>query len=235
MAETHTTEGTGFTISSSVCRHHFGFLNERIKGTAIPEECLTCEKMLDCITSKPETEAVQVETKPELEVVAKAEESIVVVEEIEETFADEKPKIIPQRVEKKAEPTPKPHLHPRIEPIKRVEPEKQVVKPPVYHEKPAEKPVMKRSDDDFCVESPGILYNQWTGTVLISKETLQSWGKKVKEVELQTHKGKKITCKVYASPDLAPRVIQVPSKIKADLEIDNGVYVRVKPATTENH
>jgi hypothetical protein len=172
--------------------------------------------------------------KPELEVIAKAEESRVIVEEIEETFAAEKPKTITPKVEKKAEPAPKPHVPQHIMPIKRIEPEKPIAKPSVHHEKPAEKPVMKRSDDDFCVESPGILYNQWTGTVLISKETLQSWGKKVKEVELQTHKGKKLTCKVYASPDLAPRVIQIPCRIKADLEIDNGAYIRVKPAAKEN-
>ena len=63
----------------------------------------------------------------------------------------------------------------------------------------------------------------------MNRETLQLLGRKVKEVEVQTHKGKKARCKVYAVLDMAPRVIQIPSKIKANLDIENGSYVRVKP------
>jgi hypothetical protein len=203
MAETHDIEKTGFIISGSACQRHFGFLSQRPKGTAIPEECLTCTRMLDCMVSKLQAETVTLETEPELEVVEKVEKTIIV----------EEPKIITEQVEKKVEPSLKQQAHKDVEPAK-----------------PAEEPTAKKSDDDFCVESPGALYNQWSGTVLISKETLELWGKKVKEVEVQTHKGKKTTCKVYAVPDLPPRVIQIPSKIKADLEIDNGSYVRVKPA-----
>ena len=73
-----------------------------------------------------------------------------------------------------------------------------------------------------------MLYAQWSSTVLMNRETLQQLGRKVKEVEVQTHKGKKITCKVYGV-ELPPRVIQIPSKIKANLDIENGSYVRVKP------
>ena len=29
--------------------YYFGFLNKHPKGIAIPEACLTCEKMLDCL------------------------------------------------------------------------------------------------------------------------------------------------------------------------------------------
>lgn len=65
----------------------------------------------------------------------------------------------------------------------------------------------------------------------MNRETLQLLGRKVKEVEVQTHKGKKTRCKVYAVPDMAPRVIQIPTKIKADLNIENGCFVRVKPVT----
>jgi hypothetical protein len=156
------------------------------------------------MVSKPEAAAVTLETKPELEVVEKVEKNIVV----------EKPKVMAEQIEKKVEPSLRQQTHKRVEP-----------------EKPAEKPAVKESNDDFCVESPGILYNQWSGTVLINKETLQLLGKKVKEVEVQTHKGKKTRCKVYAVPGMAPRVIQIPAKIKADLDIDNGCFVRVKIVT----
>ena len=39
-----TTEETG------VCAHHLGYLKRRPKNTPIPEECLTCTKMIDCIS-----------------------------------------------------------------------------------------------------------------------------------------------------------------------------------------
>jgi DNA-directed RNA polymerase subunit RPC12/RpoP len=31
------------------CRHHLGFLKSRPKSTPIPEECLTCSKMIECM------------------------------------------------------------------------------------------------------------------------------------------------------------------------------------------
>ena len=31
------------------CGHFFGYLNKRPKGTPVPERCLTCEKMVDCL------------------------------------------------------------------------------------------------------------------------------------------------------------------------------------------
>jgi len=33
---------------SSKCPHHFGYLANRPKNASIPEECLTCQKMLEC-------------------------------------------------------------------------------------------------------------------------------------------------------------------------------------------
>lgn len=38
-------EGKG----SSGCPHHFGYLATRLKNTPIPQECLTCQKLLECI------------------------------------------------------------------------------------------------------------------------------------------------------------------------------------------
>ncbi len=32
------------------CTHHLGYLKRRPKNTPIPEECLTCAKMIDCMS-----------------------------------------------------------------------------------------------------------------------------------------------------------------------------------------
>lgn len=32
------------------CKHFLGYLRKRPKGMAIPEECLVCEKMIECLT-----------------------------------------------------------------------------------------------------------------------------------------------------------------------------------------
>ena len=31
------------------CGHFFGYLNKRTKGTPVPEHCLTCEQMVECL------------------------------------------------------------------------------------------------------------------------------------------------------------------------------------------
>jgi hypothetical protein len=31
------------------CVHFFGYLNKRAKGTPVPERCLTCDKMVECL------------------------------------------------------------------------------------------------------------------------------------------------------------------------------------------
>jgi hypothetical protein len=199
MAEADAVEKTAFTVSSSACTRYFGFLSQRDKEAAIPDECLTCTRMIECRISEPEPTAVTAEEMLDSEPTEQAEETAVV----------DKPQMTLEQLEKEAEASP------------------QQTPEPVESEKPAEKPVA-RSDDDFCVQSPGMLYDQWSGTVLLSKETLQSLGKKVKEVEVQACNGKRMTCKVYVVPNLALRVIQIPSKLKADLEINDGTYVRVK-------
>jgi DNA-directed RNA polymerase subunit RPC12/RpoP len=35
---------------SVACAHHLGYLKQRPKNTPIPEECLTCSKMIDCMS-----------------------------------------------------------------------------------------------------------------------------------------------------------------------------------------
>jgi hypothetical protein len=34
---------------SSACPHHFGYLKEHPKNTPIPNECLTCTKIMECL------------------------------------------------------------------------------------------------------------------------------------------------------------------------------------------
>ena len=39
----------GAVADSVGCAHHLGFLKVRPKSTPIPEECLTCSKMIECM------------------------------------------------------------------------------------------------------------------------------------------------------------------------------------------
>ncbi len=34
---------------SGGCQHFFGYLKQRPKDTSIPEDCLTCDKMIECM------------------------------------------------------------------------------------------------------------------------------------------------------------------------------------------
>jgi hypothetical protein len=36
-------------VSDYTCGHFFGYLNKRQKGTPIPEPCLVCAKMVECL------------------------------------------------------------------------------------------------------------------------------------------------------------------------------------------
>ncbi len=37
---------------SSSCVHHFGYLNTHAKDASLPDECLTCSKLLQCMLKK---------------------------------------------------------------------------------------------------------------------------------------------------------------------------------------
>lgn len=37
---------------SSSCAHHFGYLNTHAKDASLPDECLTCSKLLQCMLKK---------------------------------------------------------------------------------------------------------------------------------------------------------------------------------------
>lgn len=85
------------------------------------------------------------------------------------------------------------------------------------------------SGNHFVVENLGILYASWRGTVCINKETLSSWGGKIKEVDIETDAGKEMRCKVMPSEDSRKGIILIPDKMQLNLEIKKGELVRVKP------
>ncbi len=66
----------------------------------------------------------------------------------------------------------------------------------------------------------------------MNKETLGSWGKKIREVELETKNGRVTICKAFGIHELSLTTIQVPTKIKATLHIEDGAYVKVRPLTS---
>jgi hypothetical protein len=260
MGQAKLVEKSDFTISEPKCKHQFGFLSQRPKGVAIPEECFTCERMLDCTVSKPEDETPTVEIReiePEIieeekqypeaaqeeseeeeeyveeeiaapvpEPVTPEPEQVVVVREVEEKVVEEKkkttiddvPKVIKEQVAKKVG---------QVGQILKLRIQKFGAK--VEASMPEEKTAVTVVGGDFCVEGAGALYNHWSGTVIVDEEIVESWGKKIKEVELLTEKGRITICKVHPVPNLAPSVIQVPDKIKASLRIQDGAHIKVKP------
>jgi DNA-directed RNA polymerase subunit RPC12/RpoP len=38
------------TVTEAICSHGFGYLKKRPKGTQIPDECLVCQKMIQCLS-----------------------------------------------------------------------------------------------------------------------------------------------------------------------------------------
>ena len=190
MAENRTAEKPTAVISSSACRHEFGFLGKRPKGTAFPDECFTCGKMLDCMAAKPEGHVTPPPEKKDTPYVVETRTSIV------------KPKqeTVQVTVEEDEEPQAE----------------------TIYTS-------AKTSDDEFTVENAGMVYAQWSSTVLINKESVEQWGKKVKEVEVITSAGKRAKCKVQPVQDAAVGVVQVPEKLQVNLGIKKGAIVKIKP------
>jgi hypothetical protein len=98
----------------------------------------------------------------------------------------------------------------------------------------AEKSFTEASSNDFTIESPGMLYAHWSSTVMIRKETLYNWGK-VKEVDIETGKGKRMTCKAYPIDDLEIGVIQVPDKMQLKLGVEKGCTSKSSPQPSRSN
>ena len=47
--EETTNSNNGKSEETQTCPHYIGYLRKREKGTAVPEGCLTCAKMIDCM------------------------------------------------------------------------------------------------------------------------------------------------------------------------------------------
>ena len=279
MAETELVEKSEVTIYTSTCKHKFGFLSKRAKGATMPEECFTCEKMLDCMISKTkvtpsdaETEqtseeqereeqgkevaeitekTIPVTSEPELiaeheepeqeqepvAVFAELEQESVAVEEIEETTVEDKPKTFGINLPKMPKiALPKLSNEGVTRRIGQIRTLKLRIRNPLEKQveasEPSQQTAADTSNNDFRVESAGALYNHWSGTVLICKQTVDSWGGKVKEVELQTEKGRVTVCKIHTVSDLSPLVVQVPTKVKFILNIEDGANIKIRPVAS---
>ncbi len=93
----------------------------------------------------------------------------------------------------------------------------------------AEPPSIKPSGKEFVVDTLGMLYASWVGTVHINRETLSSWGEKINEVSVETNSGKKMRCKVMPSEDQRKGIVLIPDKILLNLEVRKGDHVRIEP------
>lgn len=40
------------SLTDHGCSHHFGYLSERSKSEGIPEECMTCDRIVQCMLKK---------------------------------------------------------------------------------------------------------------------------------------------------------------------------------------
>ncbi|MEM1539366.1 MAG: hypothetical protein QXW82_01250 [Candidatus Bathyarchaeia archaeon] len=136
-----------FASIDAGCPHYFGYLRERPREEGIPEECLTCEKVVECMLSElksPQPEVEQTQTT--------GEEGKQSLEQVAEEIAEEetaKGEIVEEEKKEKVE------LEAEAQP----------------------KIGAQLSEDQFVVKDMGILYAMWTNTVRIPKGILSSWGK----------------------------------------------------------
>lgn len=115
------------------------------------------------------------------------------------------------------------------EDVKKVFEETAVEEKPEYEAEFQPAFASKPSENQFIVENLGMLYAMWTSTVRIPKEILSNWGKKVKEVEVETVDGKKAFCKVASMESSKGNIIEVPDKVQHTLGIKRGDVLKVKP------
>jgi len=190
VAENQTAEKAGAVISSSACGRYFGFLGGQPKGTKFPDECLTCSKMLECMTAKPEVRAKTPPKKKPQKPHPKKKRAF-------------SAKLKRQTVQRAAE-------------MDEESPDETFDSPP------------RRLEDEFVVVTAGMLFDNWSNTVLINRATVEQWGKRWKEIEITTGTGRKTKCKVLPVQDVAKGLIHVPDKLRLNLGIREGAVVKVK-------
>jgi len=191
------------------CSHHFGYMSQRSKGEEIPNECMTCTKLVKCILLT--TENPEVSEHAEKPHAAPPKGDLALPEIEREVCVGRKTKESSQRSLE--------------ENVKKEVREKQ---------EPYVKPKLMSNElgrNELRVEDLGMLYASWSGTVRIDELTLLGWGGKIKEVEIESVKGKKKRCKVKPIMDSEKRIVQVPDKVQIYLGIQNGELVTVRPIT----
>lgn len=204
-------------ISSSACKHEFGFLGRQPRGTAFPDECFTCPQMIDCMAVKAEKPAPAPPPPPAPPQIKQEPVRVVKQEQPVQPVRQEPQRQIPT---KPAIPVAAPQKIIQAV-IQKSEIKEKALGENVLFQEP-------RSSDEFIVENAGTLYAQWSGTVLMDKETVEVWGKKVKELELITATGKKTKCKVQPIADARAGTVQVPAKLQANLGIAKGARVKIR-------
>jgi len=191
------------------CSHHFGYMSQRSKGEEIPNECMTCTKLVKCILLTTENlEVSEQAEKPHIPplkddlALRETEREVCIGRKTKESSQSSLEENVKKEVRKKQDPEVKPKL--------------------ISNE-------LERNQLE--VEDLGMLYASWSGTVRIDELTLLGWGGKIKEVEIETVTGKKMRCKVEPIVDSEKRIVQVPDKVQIYLGIQNGELVTVRPIT----
>lgn len=58
-------EENRLAVSTSECKQYFGYLSERERGEEIPEQCITCQKIIGCMLYKLKTSSTKAQENRE--------------------------------------------------------------------------------------------------------------------------------------------------------------------------
>jgi len=187
------------------CPHQFGYLSQRPREEELPEACMTCAKLLECRTFKPDVETVTRQKKEASDIPAESEAATI------ETGSkvSEQDKKAAQETEKE-------------EPLRTLNNESQMA--PQCQE---------LAERQLKVETLSMWGSLWSGTVRIDKEVLSGWGEKIEQVQVEAGDGESIRmviCQVKPMESAEKEVIQIPIRIQRALKVRKGESVTVKPA-----
>jgi hypothetical protein len=188
------------------CPHHFGYLSQRPRHVELPEGCMTCVKLLECMTFEPNVETVTHQMKEAYDIPLKNKAST---------------RKTRSRVSKQHEKTAR--KTEKKEPLKTLNNESETLPPR-----------QELSECQLKVETLSIWDSLWSDTVRIDKEVLSRWGQKIELVEVEASDGENIRmirCQVKPMESADKGVIQIPIRIQRALKIRKGEPVTVKPAS----
>lgn len=188
------------------CPHQFGYLSQRPRDGELPEGCMTCTKLLECMTFKPNVETATPQTK----------ETSYVPFKKEAAKRKRRPKVSKQHAEATRETGKEAHLT-------TLKNESETV--------PLRQEIL---GCQLKVEALGMWDSLWSDSVRIDKKILSRWGQKVELVEVEASDGETIRmvrCQVKPMESEEKEVIQIPIRILRALEIRKGELVTVRPAS----